>query len=217
MALHYISKYDILETLSFVLILYSWFSSSVPPQTHLTCVHPGWTTLTQSSGVPPQTPPICHHPRWSTQTLSTRTLWLWTSSQPAIARPWMALQLTALLTTASTAHGSPSQKMMWSELTNWGQNRMANILQMTFLNAFSCKTNFQWQKVRLLLVMAWCLPGNYDDLNLWSHIDGSGQERRNSIASALELHLSCTNPLVCPLPGSMVQQTQSADSKSWSW
>ena len=30
-------------------------------------------------------------------------------------------------------------------------------------------------------------PGNYD-------FDGLVQERRNSIANALELHLSCTNP-----------------------
>ena len=28
------------------------------------------------------------------------------------------------------------------------------------------------------------------------HIDGSVQERRNSIANALELHLSCTNPSI---------------------
>ena len=28
------------------------------------------------------------------------------------------------------------------------------------------------------------------------HIDGSVQERRNSIANALELHLSFTNPLI---------------------
>ena len=29
------------------------------------------------------------------------------------------------------------------------------------------------------------------------YIDGLGQERRNSIANALELHLSCTNPSIC--------------------
>ena len=32
---------------------------------------------------------------------------------------------------------------------------------------------------------------NYD-------IDGLKQERRISIANALELHLSCTNPSICP-------------------
>ena len=32
---------------------------------------------------------------------------------------------------------------------------------------------------------------------LKSHIDGLVQERRNSIANALELHLSCTKPLIC--------------------
>ena len=30
------------------------------------------------------------------------------------------------------------------------------------------------------------------------HIDGSVQEIRNSIANALELRLSCTNPSICP-------------------
>ena len=30
--------------------------------------------------------------------------------------------------------------------------------------------------------------------------DGLMQERRNSIANALELHLSCTNPSICHLP-----------------
>ena len=35
----------------------------------------------------------------------------------------------------------------------------------------------------------------------WQHFDGSVQERRNSIANALELHLSCTNPSIYePLP-----------------
>ena len=29
------------------------------------------------------------------------------------------------------------------------------------------------------------------------YIDGLVQERRNSIANALELRLSCTNPLIC--------------------
>ena len=31
-------------------------------------------------------------------------------------------------------------------------------------------------------------------------IDGLVQEICNSIANALELHLSCTNPLICPVP-----------------
>ena len=31
------------------------------------------------------------------------------------------------------------------------------------------------------------------------HFDGLVQERRISIANALELHLSCTNPLICAL------------------
>ena len=31
----------------------------------------------------------------------------------------------------------------------------------------------------------------------WSHVDGLVQERCNSIANALELHLSCTNPSLC--------------------
>ena len=31
-----------------------------------------------------------------------------------------------------------------------------------------------------------------------AHIDGLVQERRNTIANALQLRLSCTNPSVCP-------------------
>ena len=31
---------------------------------------------------------------------------------------------------------------------------------------------------------------------VWSNMDGLVQERRNSIANALELHLSCTNPSI---------------------
>ena len=33
----------------------------------------------------------------------------------------------------------------------------------------------------------------------WDYLDGSVQERRNSSALALELHLSCTKPLICDL------------------
>ena len=32
--------------------------------------------------------------------------------------------------------------------------------------------------------------------NVWQHIDGLVQERRNSSASAMELRLSCTNPSI---------------------
>ena len=31
----------------------------------------------------------------------------------------------------------------------------------------------------------------------WNYVDGLVQERRNSIANALELRLSCTNLLIC--------------------
>ena len=34
-----------------------------------------------------------------------------------------------------------------------------------------------------------------------AYINGLVQERRNSSAKALELRLSCTNPLVCVTPG----------------
>ena len=32
---------------------------------------------------------------------------------------------------------------------------------------------------------------------VYMYIDGLVQERRNSSALAMELHLSCTNPLIC--------------------
>ena len=35
---------------------------------------------------------------------------------------------------------------------------------------------------------------------LWAHFDGLEQERRNSIANALELRLSCTNPSIYSSP-----------------
>ena len=36
-------------------------------------------------------------------------------------------------------------------------------------------------------------------LKVMYNIDGLVQERHNSIAKALELHLSCTNPSICSL------------------
>ena len=38
-----------------------------------------------------------------------------------------------------------------------------------------------------------------NDNDFYSNIGGLVQERRNSIADALELRLSCTNPSTCPL------------------
>ena len=38
------------------------------------------------------------------------------------------------------------------------------------------------------------LFSTYNDIFDYPLIDGLMQERRNSIANALELHLSCTNP-----------------------
>ena len=38
------------------------------------------------------------------------------------------------------------------------------------------------------------------------HIDGLVQERRNSIANALELHLSCTKPSIFKLHGTLMHQ-----------
>ena len=42
------------------------------------------------------------------------------------------------------------------------------------------------------------LSHQYDDSHYTDEIDGLVQERRNSIANALELCLSCTNPLRWP-------------------
>ena len=39
-----------------------------------------------------------------------------------------------------------------------------------------------------------------ENIEQWHHLDGLVQERRNSIANALELRLSCTNPPI-PLSG----------------
>ena len=60
-----------------------------------------------------------------------------------------------------------------------------------------------WKGVKWFLLPPWKLP-NYLTLFLisktgiwpgpWFNVDGLMQERSNSIANALELHLSCTNP-----------------------
>ena len=39
----------------------------------------------------------------------------------------------------------------------------------------------------------------HDDVGCSSHINGLVQERRNAIANALDLRLSCTNPLIAEL------------------
>ena len=66
------------------------------------------------------------------------------------------------------------------KLTHWGQDKIATILQTTFSNAFYCHyRNQRWS-------VYWRI-----------YIDGLVQERCNSIANALELSLSCTNPLIC--------------------
>ena len=38
------------------------------------------------------------------------------------------------------------------------------------------------------------MGGLFCEAYLWVYVDGLVQERRNSIANALELRLSCTNP-----------------------
>ena len=56
-------------------------------------------------------------------------------------------------------------------------------------------------------------PDGTDPLPMLTYyqIDGSVQERRNSIANALELRLSCTNPSKCVLwRSSETNLTQSA-------
>ena len=51
--------------------------------------------------------------------------------------------------------------------------------------------------------MAWCWTSDKQSpepmmtLLTEENIDGSVQERCNSIANALELHFSCTNPSIC--------------------
>ena len=63
---------------------------------------------------------------------------------------------------------------------------------------------FDWRKTMLVLLMAWhdTAPGHLlSEVHLHVlciyHFDGLVQERRNSIANALELRLSCTNPSTC--------------------
>ena len=50
------------------------------------------------------------------------------------------------------------------------------------------------RQLKMCFEMPIFYPG-VDDLI--PHIDGLEQERRNSIASALKLRLSCTYPLIC--------------------
>ena len=52
-------------------------------------------------------------------------------------------------------------------------------------------------------------------INVQVYIDELMQERRNSIANALELHLSCSNPSNCYLVG--VSHVHSDDVKLFMW
>ena len=63
------------------------------------------------------------------------------------------------------------------------------------------KLVFLFYNISVLLYFDWNINQHPDIYILYvckipfQQIDGSVQERRNSIANALELHLSCTNPL----------------------
>ena len=48
-----------------------------------------------------------------------------------------------------------------------------------------------------------CCPADSCSYTMWQDIDGLVQERCNSSALALELHLSCTNPSISGTPDSM--------------
>ena len=92
---------------------------------------------------------------------------------------------------------------------------MASISKIAFFNAspikiFELEFKFHWSlflKYQLSVSQHWprlwlgTLHATSHYLNwcsqdLYCHIDGLVQERRNSIANALELHLSCTNPWI---------------------
>ena len=47
------------------------------------------------------------------------------------------------------------------------------------------------------------------------YISGLVQERHNSIANALELHLSCTNPWICAEPGCCTLCVNIASGNTW--
>ena len=76
----------------------------------------------------------------------------------------------------------------------WVMNKMVDILQMSFSTAVS------WMEMcciltKISLNLRW---NQRFSVTCWRHhIDGLVQERRNSIASAMELRLSCTNPMIC--------------------
>ena len=61
-------------------------------------------------------------------------------------------------------------------------------LLMTDTCLLSCLLGWKWQGLE-------CCYRH----SSWCHFDGLVQERRNSSALAMELHLSCTNPSICTL------------------
>ena len=63
-------------------------------------------------------------------------------------------------------------------------------------------------KMTLFPVTAWLSLASQAKYHQ-EHIDGLVQERRNSIANALELRLSCTNLSTWPIPGPCAPDTRS--------
>ena len=65
-------------------------------------------------------------------------------------------------------------------------------------------TKFEFNQISCLPAIVQQLQQHDRQIDKTIHIDGLEQERRNSIAKALELRLSCTNPTTCPPPTPLV-------------
>ena len=126
-------------------------------------------------------------------------------NRPAVSHQWSNLMMTVLVSLAVTL---PHGFIPWNWiLINWNFDSRHTILWVPpetiipdfiqlsrhFLNWRGCSLNW-----RHPFELQFCLGGYWRDLHTlrWSSAV-TVQERRISIAHALELRLSCTNPLKC--------------------
>ena len=81
--------------------------------------------------------------------------------------------------------------LMNNQLKLWASSLVFHTLSTKSATPLGHRCTRVWLMTTPVLHGDWCL------WRLIDHIDGLVQERRNSIANALELRLYCTNPLIC--------------------
>ena len=92
----------------------------------------------------------------------------------------------------------------------WGQNIQEMIKSIPWL-LMPCRCQYPrhqqtwyWQNIDGLVPLLSSLPLPPSPSVIFIHLDGSVQERLNSIANALEFRLPCSNPTICDVPDEVV-------------